>query len=219
MLQNGGTVTCWRSSAFDVTVDLSHANLGVLSNTQDTTLTDAQKVNEYLSWYLTGTPQIGDQLPIDSNNPAAISRVVNYSGPLRKLLPFDLATTLKNVVIESRQQDVHNTIVGCNDALGTSAKPCSDPAVFKKRLDDFDPNKGTPVYVKNGDWWKQLFQNIPFSSLEDTAGEYTMSVFRDPANDQQVEGLGDQVYSSVVKKTPPPSSSSSNPPVWPNNIR
>ncbi|MEK7163550.1 MAG: cellulase family glycosylhydrolase, partial [Patescibacteria group bacterium] len=87
---NGTTANCWRSEVFDVTLDLSKANLGILGNTQDVTLSDAQKINEYLSWYLTGTPQIGDQIPLQAKNPADINRLVNFSGPLRKLLPADL---------------------------------------------------------------------------------------------------------------------------------
>lgn len=351
MRRTGGSVTCWRSSAFDVTVDLSHANLGVLSNTQDTSLTDAQKVNEYLSWYLTGTPQIGDQLPIDSNNPADISRVVNYSGPLRKLMPFDLQNIAKSTIVKSANIDVHNYIVGCkkdvdftyvlnaikawfetlkssagliltvvttmprlpfdlydfittfSDAtaqlipilqsftlgdapkilailtpLGKTdlandlaklgevrsdylhdlgnlfnslnldmAESCQTSQEFirlKEQLlvkgyrpypypvGDLPPDPS--AYTSFGEYWKkynnwrgltnviffgatnipnpfvnesvwaQLFQNVPFSSMEDTAGEYTMSVFRDSANDQQVEGLGDQKYSTVVNKNTAP---------------
>ncbi len=174
--KNGGLVTCWRSSAFDITVDLSRANLGILGNTQDTSLTDTQKVNEYLSWYLTGTPQIGDQLP------SQIDRLVNFSGPLRKLLPFDLAIALKETLAKTVSKDVHDYTVS---EQGTWLR------VFKN-VDSL------PVYLQ------KIIQNVPLSSMEDTAGEYTMSVFRDSSNDQQMEGLGDQVYSSVVNKNTAP---------------
>lgn len=186
--KNGGLVTCWRSSAFDVTVDLSHANLGVLSNTQDTSLTDAQKVNEYLSWYLTGAPQIGDQIPLNKDNPIDIDRLINFSGPLRKLLPSSLLNLAKNTLAQSNSKDVHNYLVeNSNFPLGLG----------DARLGDF----ASPL---NATWMGKLLQNVPFSSMEDTAGEYTMSVFRDPANDQQIEGLGDQKYSTIVNKNTAP---------------
>ena len=186
--KNGGLVTCWRSSAFDVTVDLSHANLGILSNTQDTSLTDAQKVNEYLSWYLIGTPQIGDQIPLNKDNPVDIDRLINFSGPLRKLLPSTLLDLAKNTLAKGNTKDVHNYLVE-NKNL---------PFGFGDvRLGDF----ASPL---NSTWVTDLLKNVPFSSMEDTAGEYTMSVFRDPANDQQLEGLGDQKYSTIVNKNTAP---------------
>lgn len=61
-----------------------------------------------------------------------------------------------------------------------------------------------PVDWVNQDIWAKLFQNIPFSSMEDTTGEFTMSVFRDPAFDQQVDTLDSPQYSSVVKKNTAP---------------
>ena len=175
--RSGGTVTCWRTSAFDITVDLAHANVGILGNTQDNNLTDAQKVNEYLSWYLTGTPQIGDQIKLDKNKPADIDRLINFSGPLRKLLPFDAIDTLRETIAKSADKEVHNYKIG-------------DLARLKAVLSPYILGK--------------LLQNVPFSSMEDTTGEFTMSVFRDPAFDQQVEGLQDQKYSSVVQKNTAP---------------
>ncbi len=143
-------VTCYRTSEFNVTVDFKNANLGILGNTQDT-LTDAQKVNEYLSWYLNGTS----------------SNSVDFSGPLKKLLPYDLGRTLKETVAQtealSSTEEVHNYLVGDNGA----------------RLRGFKNLDTLPVYVQ------KLIQNLPLSSLEDIPGEVTLSVFRDQAYDQQ----------------------------------
>lgn len=124
-IARGGTVTCYRTSNFNVTVDLSHANLGILGNTQDPTLTDAQKVNEYLSWYLTGTTQISDQLPLDANNPKDMDRLVNYSGPLRKLMPLDLTQAAKLTLANSNGQNKVGqavaTVVDVSNAITTAA--------------------------------------------------------------------------------------------------
>jgi len=60
-------------------------------------LTDPQKVNEYLSWYLNGTIYRAEwPFPVDPlsvyNNPQqyhqAMMQITDYSGPLRKLLPW-----------------------------------------------------------------------------------------------------------------------------------
>ncbi len=315
----GTTATCYRTEAFDITLDLSKANLGILGNTQDTALTDAQKVNEYLSWYLTGTPQIGDQLPIDPKNPADIGRVVNYSGPLRKLMPYDLTNLMKNTLAKSNaanhllpfdnEEQVHNYLVGCgqarsitevtNDifsalstaagavsnlyaiaadiatlgftnisiaisslyagidfqnqtfsvdiAISTFSSQITDPAQIdaftalvvdiavntfdaivkiisaidslnsiefakiincatttntadQRRLQDYAGL--APSWIYNLNWYtrsindeimQKLFQNLPFSSMEDIAGEVTVSVFRDPAADQQTQNIDDPV--------------------------
>ena len=310
-LESGGTVTCWRSEAFDVTLDLSKANLGILGNTQDNSLTDAQKVNEYLSWYLTGTPQIGDQIPLSAKNPADINRLVNFSGPLRKLLPFDLVATARDTVISARDEDVHNYMVGCNQIIninpedylnaikqlltsgfgnvfdiaqiatkivevdiknlpafgkalskavgqpnfedkfktffielggdegvrdrafnsakfivsriGNMAKNvgdaiaavqpltpdravvCADAniATAKARLSDYDGLKGWLGNLIKTDAFVKLLQNIPFSSLEDTAGEVTVSVFRDPTAEQQTQNITNPVSNNYGKSTAP----------------
>jgi len=187
--RSGGTVTCWRTSAFDITVDLSHANVGILGNTQDNSLTDAQKVNEYLSWYLTGTPQIGDQIPLNKNKPADIDQLINFSGPLRKLLPFDAQTTLKETLSGTNDKEVHNYIAGEN-LFGLDTV----------RLDRYSRFGG----VLNETFLRKIFQNVPLSSMEDTTGEFTMSVFRDPSFDQQVDSIDSPQYSSVVQKNTAP---------------
>mgnify|MGYP001566629463 CR=1 FL=1 len=115
--KNGDQVVCYRSEKMDITLNLRDSNVGVLGNTQDPNLTDEEKVNNYLSWYLTGTPQVGDQIPLNENNPDDINRLINFSGPLRKLLPYDMLTTARDTVVSSRGKDVHNYIVGCNQTV------------------------------------------------------------------------------------------------------
>ena len=184
----GTTANCWRSEVFDVTLDLSKANLGILGNTQDTSLADAQKVNEYLSWYLTGTPQIGDQIPLSAQNPSDIDRLVNFSGPLRKLLPADLQNIGRKTVAGSAKKDVHNYIAGSN-LWGLD----------QVRIDRFSGWLGG----LNEALLQKIFQNVPFSSMEDTAGEVTVSVFRDPAADQQTQNIANPVSNNYGKSTAP----------------
>ncbi|KKT67480.1 MAG: hypothetical protein UX25_C0022G0002 [Candidatus Woesebacteria bacterium GW2011_GWC2_45_9] len=73
-----------------VAVDLSDAELPILGNTEDVPnsqnadegLDDAEKTNEYVSWYLNGV--IGRA---ESGEDVDLNKAVNFSGPLKKLLP------------------------------------------------------------------------------------------------------------------------------------
>jgi hypothetical protein len=312
-------VTCWRSEAFDVKIDLSKANIGILGNTQNPNLTDAQKVNEYLSWYLTGTPQIGDQIPIDVDDRKQLDRLLTFAGPIRKLLPFDLGAQSKANLAKTVGRDIHNYLVGCNQIINinpldyiesiigflknaglatleigeviskfggitieeavkiaiSASEVIQQPNTFEqarqkylakvssvsteKKLDIFiylfykgtrlatlvdqafkslkplsplqavaciNPDLATQkVHINSYDefwaefWQKSeqfgggvgflaskinekllqnLFQNIPFSTLEDTAGEYTLSVFRDPTAGQQYNMVDDPKSSKIL---------------------
>jgi hypothetical protein len=133
-----------------------------LGNTQDQNLTDEQKINEYLSWYLSGVPQVGDQKKPDAD------KLINFSGPIRKLMPFDLGKTAKETITNAQPDKIHNYSVG-KDITG----------LFDIRLNNW------LVWL--------LSQNIPFSSLEDTVGEYVVS-----ATDLKRNNLQD---SSIVDKT------------------
>ena len=121
--RNGNHVTCEVVENFDLTLDLRDANIPILGNTQTQGLTDAQKMTEYLSWYLNGTVQSVEQKP----NPSTY-RLINFSGPLQKLLPFDLKNLLRNTLVDSpvlgqprtgpsSGGEYHNYIVGCKKNL------------------------------------------------------------------------------------------------------
>lgn len=111
--------------AYNVTIDLAGGTIPIVGNTQDH-LDDATRVNQYLLSYLGGTVQQADQKPIDKNDPSAIDRLINFAGPLKKLLSFDSQITLrKNLATgnlgqghNSLEVDYHNYIVGCQKHLG-----------------------------------------------------------------------------------------------------
>jgi hypothetical protein len=136
-------VTCYRSEEFNLEIDLGRANLGLISNTQDENLTDEQKVNEYLSWYLSGSYQTGK---LESPN---VDNMLNFSGPLRKLIPSFLLDTSNKTVKNSSGVEVHNYL-------------------------------------------ERIIKSLPFSSLEDTVGEYVVSVYPPdaPGNPQDLTVLG-----------------------------
>lgn len=197
-------ITCWRSTNMDLTVDLKDTNLGVLGNTQDLDLTDEQKVNEYLSYYLGGVPQTSDHKI--SVEPKEIDRVINYSGPIRKLLPFDLQNAEDRVTIADEgksNENIHNYAEGLNSnqnpKLAQFANHTPPDSMDYENFSDYKEamnnwrygNSVLPDLPFIGDplafarqllgvqtRWAKLWQNLPLSSLEDTAGEFILTIFQ-----------------------------------------
>lgn len=146
-------------------VELSGSELPILGNTEQVTNSqggteeydDAQKLNEYASWYLSGV-----NTRAEYGEPTN-DQVVNFSGPLNKLIPLMIAESERRKTIEKASNVVeftddtgtsddggstqektvenHNQIVVCADEkiLGifgkVEAKPC--PEGQKYRLKDW----------------------------------------------------------------------------------
>lgn len=78
-----------RPTTKTVVIDLSNVKLPILSNTQDVAnsvtgtdgFDDAQKMNEYVAWYLSGASQKAEY------GADSIDKLINFSGPSKKLLP------------------------------------------------------------------------------------------------------------------------------------
>ncbi len=101
-----------------ISVDLSKAELPIAGNTelvpnqekQDNTLTLAQRMNQYVSWYLNGTINMPFEDDLSKLIPSELTnRLVNYSGPLNKLLPW-------RVGIGARIQNVNDAIASLGGA-------------------------------------------------------------------------------------------------------
>lgn len=136
-----GSYTCTypaqRLSA-NVSVTLDKAKLPIMGNTEDVpnatwpspntnanNLTAAQRVNNYVSWYLNGVINRAESDFSSSD----VNYLVNFSGPLNKLLPFDvqIIARLKSVADAAKTKDAptgtiwndpnarHNQVVGCLD--------------------------------------------------------------------------------------------------------
>jgi len=152
----------------DLTVELDDSDLPILGNTENVQnqqggaeeLDDAQKVNEYVSWYLsgvTGRAEYGD-------NP---DKIIDYSGPIKKLLPSIIQDAQRIKSIDQtteefkfiEESDVagepgvevsgvqrHNQIVVCAD--GSNAQPC--PTSEELRLSDWrDGDLGIARSISN----------------------------------------------------------------------
>ena len=102
-------------SKFNIGIDLSNAQLPIVGNTQDP-IDDATRVNQYLDWYLNGPLLQSEQIPIDPYRPAQIDRMINFSGPLKKLLPFSSQQEIRRALVTDPNgiySQYHNYMIGC----------------------------------------------------------------------------------------------------------
>ncbi|HJX59328.1 hypothetical protein A2V61_01765 [Candidatus Woesebacteria bacterium RBG_19FT_COMBO_47_8] len=107
-------------------IDLANAHFPILGNTEDvansqqsTDMNDADKMNEYVSWYLNGATGRAESSPL-SQDEEDIRKLVDFSGPIKKLLPFDIQNNLrantvkKAVATKEGDGDLrHDQVVGC----------------------------------------------------------------------------------------------------------
>lgn len=108
----------------DYAADLTGPEFPIAGNTEDVvnsqndmkkgqeTLDDAAKVNEYLSWYLNGVTDKAEYGTTDT------SQLVDFSGPLKKLLPGAIQDaqrieTIKTIGTQTTEATNHNQIVVC----------------------------------------------------------------------------------------------------------
>jgi hypothetical protein len=119
----GGTVNCTYTVPVikPVAIDLSGATLPFMGNTEDVlnsqsstnSLSDADKMNNYVSWYLNGVMNRAE----NGNSENTASNAADFSGPLNKLLPGAIADaqrvqTINNVAANTN----HNQIVACGNS-------------------------------------------------------------------------------------------------------
>lgn len=136
-----------------IAIDLSDAQLPILGNSELSVnsknyndeppggyLTDAEKVNNYVDWYLKGTTYTPEEERLDTTKQEDIDKIINYSGPLRKLLPQSIIYKSQIESVESAGASQHDQIVTCG--LGNTADKCYK-GVFRpewalKRLSDWN---------------------------------------------------------------------------------
>ena len=105
-----------------IIINLDNAELPIMGNTEDVinsqsseeTFDDAQKVNEYVSWYLngiTGRAEYGNVNDTEHN-------LVNYSGPINKLMPQVIKQAQQIKMIKSAGETQHDKITVCTASNG-----------------------------------------------------------------------------------------------------
>ncbi|MEK7061515.1 MAG: hypothetical protein AAB954_02540, partial [Patescibacteria group bacterium] len=115
-----------------ITIDLSGADLPIMGNTEEVTnykgkadqFDDAQKVNEYVSWYLNGVTGRAEYSFVDIQNQKDLDKIVNFSGPLNKLLSWESQARARIKSIDDAKKTRHNQIVACT-IMGVPV-PCYD---------------------------------------------------------------------------------------------
>ncbi|MCK4588401.1 hypothetical protein KAT60_01130 [Candidatus Woesebacteria bacterium] len=132
-----GKLKCTVPKTRSIAIDLSGAELPIMGNTEDVRnsqrsdgFDDAEKMNEYVSWYLNGIIGRAENEPIDPETEEGIRKIVDFSGPLKKLLPqsvqhkYQIRTIEKalagdvNDDGESQERSRHNQIVVCAKEKG-----------------------------------------------------------------------------------------------------
>ena len=108
-------------------IDLSQANLPILGNTekvinsknQSEDLDDAVKTNEYVSWYLNGVTGRAEYQPL-SDSEEDIRKIIDFSGPIKKLLPQEAQNELRANTVEKAlatkegsADERHDQVIGC----------------------------------------------------------------------------------------------------------
>ncbi len=104
-----------------ISINLKGAQLPILGNTElvpnvtDRTnplrgyLTEKQKVNDYVSWYLNGVINRAESEFLDPGSLVDINNLVNFSGPLRKLLPWRIQLAQRvNTIQEAYKSTYEN---------------------------------------------------------------------------------------------------------------
>ena len=200
----GCTRTCdyKKTATEELTVDLKDAELPIAGNTQlvpnevnlgfprPRKLTNAERVNNYLSWYLSGI--IGQA----SENMTTVNRAINYSGPINKLLPESVQRYRRKIPYIGTDVNTgyHNEIVACTDGkfnpipcLSTPGVPIKAAHIYRRKelmdsipLETDDTSWGAcPDSTKTFDCayvnWKntiqgKLFNYLPFQTTEDRPG-------------------------------------------------
>lgn len=172
--QSGQKCYFFVKSTSKVALGLSAADLPILGNTElvpnstnggASGLDFKTRVNEYVSWYLNGIPYRAEEKPqLIGENVAqptedeSINQILNFAGPLKKLLPRDVQTEERNNERGRIGEERHNQIVECNST--TNPQACYTDSDRYLRITDVPPNpnlKGFPY--------------IPFTSTEDRVGE------------------------------------------------
>lgn len=151
-------------------IDLSEAELPILGNTEKE-LDSAEKTNEYVSWYLNGVTGRAEDPPLDLDKEEDVRKLVNFSGPVNKLLPWEIQLRSKYETIKNAGSERHDQIVGCT----TLGKITECPGGNEVRLSDLRKN-GEPPYPSQYDNFKEFWfayqewrgkfcVSIPFTNL------------------------------------------------------
>lgn len=138
----------------DVTLDYTDAIFPILGNTKDRKLSDRNKINNYLSWYLNGTVLQAEGLPLENSDGSVTEevnedRLINFSGPVLKLLPEELQNRLRQTLRSEAGDTVHNYLVNSN-TRSTIGQANPNNALFEMASQEDVTGEVIPELVLSG---------------------------------------------------------------------
>lgn len=188
----GKHIECTRTATVnDVPVQIGLQDLelpiaGVASNVAvSDVISDALKMRNYTSWYGQGATEQADEEVLDSANPATLDRILNYSGPEKKLIAEDVINARKGELIDSAKRGESynqiigyvdkntNTVIGRKQALSLLADPATKDQVEQIRLIGMDAHRNPPWVEgdQEATKWYTLWRQVPWTQTVDLAGE------------------------------------------------
>jgi len=158
------------SNSRTIAIDLADAELPIMGNTEDVRnsqrsdgFDDAEKMNEYVSWYLNGIINRAEYPFLDPTDEEDMSKIVDFSGPLRKLLPWNEQARNRIKTIERavgkdinkdgqvEEENRHDQVFACTFGipikifgiwevarLAQTPVPCYDKGFLSRFADFFD---------------------------------------------------------------------------------
>ena len=123
-VENGSTLTCdyIYPRGFMVIADASTSQLPIAGNTElvpnsqstQNQLDSAQRVNDYLSWYLNGVVNRAEEPFLSYKLTDDIQTLIDFSGPIRKLIPFRIQSEAREQQISQAGKTRHNQAAACS---------------------------------------------------------------------------------------------------------
>jgi hypothetical protein len=121
----------------EVFLKLDKSELPIMGNTEDVVnantpaddISDIDKVNQYVSWYLNGVPYKAEYAYPSYKNEKDIYNIVNLSGPIKKLLPLEVQNNERVEEVKSVNKDRQNQTVACT--MFGQPVPCYDKSLIQ----------------------------------------------------------------------------------------
>jgi len=116
----GGNYICHKeiNRNFKLGINLEDTELPIMGNTEDVVnrvtmedkFDDLKKVNEYVSWYLNGVNFRAEYPFPEVQTEEGKSKIVNLSGPINKLIPFDVQQSLRTTTVKRVEEAVEEKV-------------------------------------------------------------------------------------------------------------
>lgn len=185
---NSQTCSYSISRTSSVTLDMTKdAELPIMGNTEDVVnkdtvydpekpeaLNDADKMNQFLSWFLNGVinraeyPFLATDSSLDQQK-LDIAKIINFSGPLKKILSWDVQNYIRKKEVANVGDTRQDQTVACTAKVNDQSLPipCYQVNAWK---DIFGNTPGLNDPTKMSQW--DSASKFPPNRLEDTTTEF-----------------------------------------------